>query len=209
MRSKRLVVFAGPNGSGKSSLTRKLIERDLLPTEHIDPDRIAQASGDRSRAATAGALLQAARRREEWLAEGRDFCFETVLSHARWLAFFERARSLGYDVIVYFIGIGDPMINVARVRNRAAHGGHAIPDHVVIERWHRSMDLLPTVATVADRLFVFDNGRSDRAAAVTPVALVERTETGTRTDLFGNTPEWVRRNLLRPPLTPPLPSCSV
>lgn len=95
MTPPRLVMFAGPNGSGKSTLTRLLIERDPLPTEHIDPDRIASETAGAGTAATPTSLLRAHRLREEWMAEGRDFCFETVLSHRRWLEFIERARRRG------------------------------------------------------------------------------------------------------------------
>lgn len=197
MTRPRMVIFAGPNGSGKSSLTRLLIARDLLPPAHIDPDRLAQDDGDTTRAATPAALLKAARLRETWLAEGRDFCFETVFSHRGWLDFCDRARRGGYEVWVYFIGIGDPAINVTRVRARAARKGHAIPDHVVIDRWHRSMGLLAEITERVDRLLVFDNERSDMAdAAILPVASSRWNANGLpRIEIFEDAPEWVRTRL--------------
>lgn len=191
MTGPRLVVFAGPNGSGKSTLTRRLIERDLLPTEHIDPDRIAAESGGPGTAATPASLLKASRLRETWLRERRDFCFETVLSHPRWLDFIERARSLGYDVSVYYIGIGDPIENVARVRIRTLQNGHFVPDHVVVERWTRSMALLADVARIADRTIVFDNGARDLDAAIRPVAVARRRDGMPHVEIFPGAPTWV------------------
>ena len=199
MTAPRLVVFAGPNGSGKSTLTRFLIERDLLPTEHIDPDRIASEREGPGTAANAASLLKAARLREAWLEERRDFCFETVLSHPRWLDFIARAKAVGYEVLVYFIGIGDPIENVARVRIRTLQGGHFIPDHVVVDRWRRSMALLSQVAASADRTIVFDNGNRAADAAIEPVAVARNVGGRIDLDIFPNAPEWVTTYLTPEP----------
>lgn len=58
------------------------------------------------------------------------------------------------------MGIDDPAINVARVRQRVALGGHDVPEDRIVARWSRTMALLPDAVRVAHRAILFDNSRT-------------------------------------------------
>ena len=70
-KKPEIVVFAGPNGSGKSTFTEIL--RPAM--DYINADEIKKAL----ECSDLEAAQLAERQREEHLAEGKDFCFETVL----------------------------------------------------------------------------------------------------------------------------------
>ena len=110
--------------------------------------------------------------REELLAAGRSFSFETVMSHRSKIDFFARARVLGYRTYLYFVATESPQLNVYRVRNRTALGGHDVPDNKVMERYERCLALVGDALSHAYRAFLFDNSGPE------PTWLAEQTPEG-------------------------------
>jgi predicted ABC-type ATPase len=106
----------------------------------------------------AAALAEAVRR--ELLDEGQTFTFETVMSHPSKIEFMEAARARGYRVYLYFVATDDPDINIDRVHRRVLQGGHPVADEKVVERYHRSIDLMTRACAVAHRAYIFDNSGS-------------------------------------------------
>ena len=90
-KKPEIVVFAGPNGSGKSTITTILrpVEMDYINADDIQ--RILHCD-------TLSAAKLAEQQREEHLSNGRDFCFETVLSTDRNLKLLKRAREAGFFI---------------------------------------------------------------------------------------------------------------
>jgi predicted ABC-type ATPase len=70
------------------------------------------------------------------------FTFETVMSHPSKVSLLKQARHAGYRTYLYYVATDDPAINVSRVANRVALGGHAVPEDKIVERYHRSLGLL-------------------------------------------------------------------
>ena len=95
--------------------------------------------------------------RQELLHEGKTFTFETVMSHDSKIAFMRAARERGYRIYLYFVATDDPTINIDRVRRRVLQGGHPVPDDKVIDRYHKSIDLMTAACEVAHRAYIFDN----------------------------------------------------
>ena len=95
--------------------------------------------------------------REKLIAAGRSFSFETVMSHESKVNILTRARSRGYRTYLYFVATDDPELNVQRVRVRALAGGHAVPRKKIVERFARSLALLPAAIRESDRAYLFDN----------------------------------------------------
>jgi predicted ABC-type ATPase len=56
------------------------------------------------------------------------FCFETVFSHPSRLAFVQQACAAGYEIIMVFIHLDDVQLNLARITQRVAEGGHFVPE---------------------------------------------------------------------------------
>jgi predicted ABC-type ATPase len=95
--------------------------------------------------------------RRELLARGASFTFETVMSAPDKVAFMREAQAQGYRTYLYFVATDDPAINIERVRLRVSQGGHAVPDDKVVQRYHRSIELLDEACSVANRAYIFDN----------------------------------------------------
>lgn len=95
--------------------------------------------------------------RRKLLAEGRSFTFETVMSSADKVDFMREARAAGFRVYLYYIATEDPDINVERVRNRVAQGGHPVEEAKIRSRYGRSLALLFDAVLNSDRAYLFDN----------------------------------------------------
>lgn len=177
----RVIAFVGPNGSGKSSVTNLLkitnvelgdkrytgsIAHDkasgevLLPL--VNPDEIAKAvraeSPGLDEATCNGIAFERANAMRDILADAKiDFGFETVGSHHSKVEFLERLKRGGYYVAVLFISTEDARINVRRVKQRQLAGGHGVPTEKVVNRYQRTMGLLPRYFSVADFMAIYDN----------------------------------------------------
>ncbi len=50
-----------------------------------------------------------------------------------------------------------PEININRVANRVDDGGHDVAQDKIVERYYRSLELLPSAIAASDRAYIFDN----------------------------------------------------
>lgn len=187
-----LILIAGPNGSGKSTLaTHPVIAslartpEDASPPLHINPDQIRRDLGEADPEAPSAELdLRAARMADEQFADaiasGRSVIRETVLSTTRLLPVVEDAKLRGFKIVLLFIFLRDPALNIARVAQRAQLGGHNVPAEKIRSRWAGAMQKLGAFAPLADVLMVFDNSaRASRTIAQSgPLLMIERTPLG-------------------------------
>ena len=148
-KKPEIVVFAGPNGSGKSTFTALL--RPLF--DYINADEIKKnlRCGDLEAAKLAEA------QREEHLAKGQNFCFETVLSTRRNLDLLKRAKQKGYFIRCYYVLTMNPLINVYRIKSRVLLGGHDVPKDKILARYKGCLELMKEVIEVSDICHIYDN----------------------------------------------------
>ena len=95
--------------------------------------------------------------RRSLLSRGISFSFETVMSSRDKVSFLREAQRFGYRTYLYFVATEDPQINLSRVENRVRLGGHGVPANKVLERYERSLQLLPEAIRYSNRAYVFDN----------------------------------------------------
>ncbi|MCM1286617.1 MAG: hypothetical protein NC227_10725, partial [Bacteroides sp.] len=95
--------------------------------------------------------------REYELEYSNDFTFETVLSTTRNLDLLCRAKEKGYFIRGYYVLTCSADINVARVKSRAAIGGHDVPENKIRERYQRALALIPKFIEVCDICSIYDN----------------------------------------------------
>jgi predicted ABC-type ATPase len=88
------------------------------------------------------------------------YCFESVFSHPAKLEDLRKAKNKGYEVYLYFICLDSPELNIKRVSSRVLEGGHFVPDDKIIDRYARTLALLPELLLLASRAFIFDNSKS-------------------------------------------------
>ncbi|EFG2886087.1 AAA family ATPase [Escherichia coli] len=157
-------ILAGPNGSGKSSLVRALkpdgvfinadlIARDIAPA---DPEAATLAAGR----ATLKALDVAISGRET-------FVYETTLSSRQSIALMERCRAAGYRIELVFVMLETVELNLRRIAERVANGGHDIPEVVVRRRHASAFRRIPVALGLADAVMIFDNSNLEPRLLVT------------------------------------------
>jgi predicted ABC-type ATPase len=151
-----LTVIAGPNGSGKSTLTASLrLERQ---SNLIDPDQIARRmnpAGPASAAVAAG--REAISRCRAYLVNQSSFAVETTLAGKGPIAMIREAKARGYGILVFFIALSNPELNIHRVSMRVQQGGHDVPDADIRRRYERSLANAAEALLLAHEAVVFDN----------------------------------------------------
>ena len=151
-----LTIIAGPNGSGKSSTVAPL---DIAGRENLlDPDAIARRLNPE---APAEAAIEAGRelltRAAAYIHSAENFAIETTLSGHQTFRTMREAKAQGFVVRLLYVALEDPELNIRRVRDRAAKGGHFVPDTDVRRRYARSLANVPEAIRIADQAILFDN----------------------------------------------------
>ena len=156
-KHKTMEILAGPNGSGKTTLSDLLLKK-VGKFRFVNADSIANgldASSDGAEI-TAGRVML--KQINESLNEGVSFAFETTLSGRIWLEYIKRAKSLGYQVVIYLVLVKDVDLAVKRVAERVACGGHNVPAETIMRRYRRSKELFDSLySKVCDKWYIFDN----------------------------------------------------
>lgn len=159
-----LIIIAGPNGSGKTSITQKFLHHEWAEgTTYINPDQVAKDMfGDWN---DSEAVLKAANYcsdlREQCLRDKMGFVFETVFSAQDKIDFVIRAKQAGFFIRIFFISTTNPAINASRIAKRVMEGGHDVPITKIISRYNKSIQNCKTVASIVDRLYIYDNSIDD------------------------------------------------
>lgn len=119
----------------------------------------------------------------------QQFTIETVLSDKRKLDYIRCAKNLGYRIYLYFISTKDVQINIKRVSQRVAQGGHDVPREKIEKRYAKSLENLYDTIKLCDRAYLFDN------SGEMWVYLAEFDQ-DTLTIHESNIPAWLNDNLL-------------
>lgn len=160
-----LHVIAGSNGSGKSTLYERELQHRLPGVPFVNADNLARehyghAAETREEAETGQRLAN--ERRDALLSQRADLITETTFSHPSKLGLLRHARSLGYQLVVYQVGVRSADLAVERVALRVAKGGHPVPEDKTRSRWTRSQPLIRDAVRMADRAYVYDNSSQDQ-----------------------------------------------
>lgn len=190
-----VIAFCGPNGAGKSTINISIFESGGFQGEYINADDIAktllaQIPDDRERNIKAAELAEA--KRIDAMKHGRPFAFETVMSTPEKVALLTSAKSNGYDIFLFYVSTENPDINVQRVLNRVALGGHPVEAQAIIKRYHSSLSLLASAVDHADFAQVFDNSSSQA------INIAEKIEGHLSLVDAAIAPKWVVDNLIIP-----------
>jgi predicted ABC-type ATPase len=139
------------------------------------------------------------RRLDEAIAGGCDHAFETTLG-GHTAAATIAAATRTHDVLIWFCGLASPDQHVARVRARAAAGGHDVPEARIRERHPRALTNLIALMPDLAHLQVYDN--SAEAGTGEPIpdpVLVLEMEDGRLIwpgsddlDALQHTPDWAK-----------------
>ena len=194
-----IYVLAGTNGAGKSSIAGAMFLRQGV--DYFNPDEAARlilsANPDITQAeANSAAWHQGRRLLERAIAERCNFAFETTLGGHTIATLLEKALSAGIEVRIWYVGLSNPELHIARVRSRVARGGHDIPAARIRSRYDSSRLNLIHLLPKLTELRVHDNSEeADPHSGVAPdpklILHVRRGKIVSSCDLM-LTPEWAK-----------------
>jgi predicted ABC-type ATPase len=198
-KAARIHVLAGVNGSGKSSIGGATIR--AFGADYYNPDEAARAIADADpslgQAQANGIAWQHGRQMlERAISRRLDFAFETTLGGGTIARLLSQAIAARIEVHVWYVGLADVGLHVARVRARVATGGHDIPDDVIRRRFaHSRLNLIHLLPGLAS-LRVHDNSvEADPGEGVPPQLFLllhmSRGRIVAPADL-SRTPEWAK-----------------
>ncbi|QJD87040.1 zeta toxin family protein [Cohnella herbarum] len=156
-----MYVFAGNNGSGKSTIRNLIIDR-LGISVNIDPDALARGIDSvhpESRKVSAG--KEAIKLARDCIHNRRDFSVETTLAGGNAIRLMRDAKANGFEVTMFYVGLGDYRLNIKRVAIRVENGGHHIPTEDIVRRHQTSLQNLLSHIHLIDNLIVIDNSHTE------------------------------------------------
>jgi predicted ABC-type ATPase len=153
-----LTIVAGSNGCGKTSLTT-LARTKFQQIPILDPDAIARSLQETSSRGTSDieAGKQVLCQAEDLIKAQQSFTVETTLSGATYLKMAARAKDMGFNVVVFFVGTASVEINIARVQARVEKGGHDVPEEDQRRRYPRTLANMRKLLPMADLAVLYDN----------------------------------------------------
>lgn len=167
-----LYIIAGCNGAGKTTASMSILPELLNCREFVNADEIAKGLSPfnpEEMAILAGKLML--ERIECLLRRNATFAIETTLATRSYRKLVNRAKGLGYFVILLFFWLPSPEMAVERVAHRVSEGGHNIPTDIIHRRyWLGLQNLFNIFTSIVDSWSLYDN-----SAVLTPI--VERNNT--------------------------------
>ena len=158
---KKFYILAGANGSGKSTISKVLLPAEGLV--YVNPDDIArELNPDNPLAVRIEAGREALHCIDSLIEKGESFAIESTLSGNAYVKVVERAKSLGYTVVIAYIFVDSPEVCIRRIEERVRNGGHFVPAEDVERRYARSKkNFINLYRDMSDYWLLFYNGGSD------------------------------------------------
>ena len=161
MRKPILYIIAGANGSGKSTLASELLPSENL--EFLNADEVAKEicpEHIESVKIQAGKIVL--QKLEELLNKKKSFAIETTLSGKNHIKTINKAKELGYIVVLIYSYLDSPLMCENRIKIRVLNGGHDIPKDDIIRRFYRSKENFWNLyKDIVDEWNLFYNGLSE------------------------------------------------
>ena len=138
MTQKLLYIIAGANGSGKSTLAKVLLkEKDLA---FLNADEIAkEISPNAINSVPVTAGKEYFKRLNDFFVNGISFAVESTLSGNNIFRIINKAKALGYKIILVYSFLPSCRMCIERVKKRVKNGGHNVPEEDIIRRYYKSI----------------------------------------------------------------------
>ena len=162
--ARLLYIIAGCNGAGKTTASMTILPKALLVREFVNADEIAKGLSPFN---PEGVAIEAGRlmleRIDCLLKRGESFSIETTLATRSYINLVRRAHTEGYQVHLIYFWLKSPELAMQRVAERVAHGGHNIPQAVIVRRYSAGIsNLFNLFMNEVDSWMIYDNSDNDR-----------------------------------------------
>jgi len=156
----RITVLAGVNGSGKSTLMGAMLQKkgvsyfnpDVFTRQLMKVDASLGLETANSAAWNVGRMQL-----ENAFKKKTSYNLETTLGANTIPNLLKQAAQKGLEVVVWYCGLTNPELNLRRVAQRVAKGGHDIPEEKIRARWISSRENLIRLLPFLTEVKVFDN----------------------------------------------------
>ena len=195
----KMYILAGPNGSGKTSVLLKRIPKDvtILNADKFAreiakklgvPDDKIQDAVNNSDALQLAGMRKLTALMQECIGQRESFAPEKTLDAKGYEKYIERAQSSGFEVELLYVGTESPKINIVRVVNRVAGGGHHIKPETIKKRYYGSLVRLGSYIELVGRAEIHDNTEKPRhVLSVDHGKIIEKNEP---------IPGWIKKYVL-------------
>ena len=158
---KVFYLFAGVNGAGKSTLyNSESLNNDIKNTIRINTDEIVREIGDwKNNSDQLKAAKIAINLRNECFLYGKSFNEETTLTGKTILKTIDRAKELGYELQLFYVGVSSTEIAKERIKSRVEKGGHHIENDIVEKKYYESLKNLKEILLKFDKVYLYDNSK--------------------------------------------------
>ena len=162
--ARLLYIIAGCNGAGKTTASMTILPKALLVREFVNADEIAKGLSPFN---PEGVAIEAGRlmleRIDCLIRRGESFSIETTLATRSYINLVRRAHTEGYQVHLIYFWLKSQELAIQRVAERVAHGGHNIPQDVIIRRYSAGIsNLFNMFMNEVDSWMIYDNSDNDR-----------------------------------------------
>jgi len=183
---KEMIIIAGPNGSGKSTLASQLaLQCKFISADDCEKMFLSHIVDREERESRA--TFAVAKEIQAYIKAEKSFAFETVFSTVQVPEFIKQAKLKGYKINLHYIATENHDINVSRVAKRVNEGGHDVPKQRIIERYSKSLAILPELLRCVDEAILYDNSEM----GLRPFLVKENNQIKITSPL----PEWAKRVL--------------
>ena len=158
---KVFYLFAGVNGAGKSTLyNSESLNNDIKNTIRINTDEIVREIGDwKNNSDQLKAAKMAINLRNECFLYGKSFNEETTLTGKTILKTIDRAKELGYELQLFYVGVSSTEIAKERIKSRVEKGGHHIENDIIEKKYYESLKNLKEILLKFDKVYLYDNSK--------------------------------------------------
>ncbi|MCM3269019.1 hypothetical protein [Paenibacillus elgii] len=122
---------------------RNLIVDRLGISINIDPDSLARSfDADQPDRRKVSAGKEAIKLDRDCIRHNRDFSIEITLAGRNVIRLMRDAKAYGFEVTMFYVGLGDYRLNIEHVAARVRNGGHNKPTEDIIRRHTTSINNL-------------------------------------------------------------------
>ncbi len=129
--------------------------------ERVNSDEILIANGGdwKNEKDQADTMREAVKRINHFIEAGISFNQETTLAGRSILRTMKKAKTYGFYVSMFYIGLRDADLAVERVRKRVREGGHGVEETLIRKRYVASLAMLKEALPLCDVAAIYDNSQ--------------------------------------------------
>lgn len=196
-----LTVIGGPYGAGKTSAMLKALRPDVIHGKFVDPQKayenlqshyaIETYKGEATRDFVRRAFERAFTERFERMKELKSLTAVCSLGNVEDLDLMDAARRNGFEIALYFFGVGNWKSCVDHIRKTNNHWLSDLSEKEIYGNYHRALAMLPGAIIQAGRGMIFDNTDRDNPRPLLGI------ENGRIQIIEKNLPNWILEPLSR------------